>query len=231
MTFTDAVRWTGLDCFQIFAIIWESAQLLFIGIYYALVAVPQHDYVSEILFDNLTYKICMTFFVFVQMVLCGLYLSRFGATVATVLGYVGVACGISGWLALNDQYTQNIFTHDVGLIVFLLGCVFYVFAVMWTMWDMIVHSCAPGHMARNALVYIIIILWMVTIAMALVYLDGALANGIKDSWIPEHFTFMTFTLTHVFIFMLISPNPTRPLDPPERHGDASGGVYQAMAAV
>ena len=140
------MRWIELDPFQIFAIIWEIAQTVFIGIFYVLVAEPQHDYVSEILFDSLAYKICMTFFVFTQMVLCGLYLYRFGSSVATVVGIIGVACGISGWLALNDRYTQNIFTHHVGLIVFLLGCVFYVAAILYTMWDKMANLCAPNRM-------------------------------------------------------------------------------------
>ena len=225
------MHWIELDPFQIFAIIWEIAQTIFIGIFYVLVAEPQHDYVSEILFDSLSYKICMTFFVFVQMVLCGLYLYRFGLSVATVVGIIGIACGISGWLALNDRYTQNIFTHDVGLIVFLLGCVFYMAAITYTIWNKITNLCAPDRMLEHVLVVATLLTWVVTVALALVFLDGALANGIKDSWIPEHFTFMTFTLTHVFLFTLISPNPARPPDPPERHGDASGGAYTGLVAA
>ena len=206
--------WPHLDKFQTFAVLLEVVQAVFIGIYYQQIGEPQGLFVSEILFTEMAYKICMTFFVFVQLVMCGLYLYRFWPSVATVVGYIGIAAGIGGWLSLNDRYMnesgKTTFTHHAGTIVFLLGAVFYVSAIMTTMWDLISHSCWSGNLGRNMLVYLVIALWAGTIAMGITFMDGAFANGLEKSWIYEHTTFLLFTLTHVFLFMLISPDPRKP---------------------
>jgi hypothetical protein len=211
-----------MDWFQISAIMLGLVQMFFIVLYFtAFVHPPDVVFVSDLLFDNLVYRVCMTVFVCIQLSF------SFGYAFAHrenhwrkfALMVAGLLSALIGWFLLTysyiDEATDSVsMSHMAGVGLFVCGSTVY-FAVMAV--DVWVNLKARNERWRVCVAVLIWLLGFSTLAMGIVFIYHFIKKRVvihvedsSNSWVFEHVGYLSFVAAHVLFFIDESPDPFKP---------------------
>jgi hypothetical protein len=220
----------GLDSFQITALVVQTIEALFIGVYFGAYGVMYNKYVSDLLFEVIPYRVLMTLFVVLQAALvfafiCRLYSERF-----VLFGFQAffLVLTIVGWITLNAQYLaadgSTSATHKIGTVLFMLGMGAYFVCLLYVIWPLAT-QCGTNAVGCG-LFYSVVLCVCLTLVLGSVFTSALLSGG-TDGYVYEHASFLTAVLAHIGFFLLESLNPWLPF----RLDDQYVPIPQGVAAV
>ena len=189
-----------MDWIQIFALVVCATELVVIAIYYNDYGRPTGMYVSDILFQELPYKVVMTVFVAFQTLFSLMFALRLypRTKVYFALMVASVVTSLAGWITLNTKYRVDGVvsdTHTFGTITFMAGTVAYSALLLFALRHRLLAIRQLG--ADSIISACVLILMVLCVVFGSVFM-ASLVSGEADSWLYEHSCFMTLVMAHLF---------------------------------
>lgn len=204
----------SMDWVQVAAVLSSFTGIVLSSVYYDIYGHPNKVFVSDVLFDLVSYKVLMTVFVCAQAVFAMLFSFRFADVAVWYVCAMAltVSATLSGWVLLNsvfkspDGETSNV--HNIGALLFMVGSGLFsaLLVLSVRLRVLIVLQCEAtmdfgGLLSACALVSLIL---CASFCIAFIFRHNDYAT---TAWAYEHASLISLPLTHFFFFLVESPNP------------------------
>lgn len=180
-----------------FALVVSFGQFIVLLVYFwELVNDDKSNFVSDLLSHNRLYLNLMTFFVLLQLTACFGFVrlhSRLSSATRVAIESMFLALAWIGWCVLIVRYENGESIskmHFLGVGFFVGGGVVYFAFLIWELYE-----------ERNCDCSILCFLYTSSVTLGALFILGYFAGWVS-AWIFEHLAFMTFSLSHAYLFYL-----------------------------
>jgi hypothetical protein len=208
-----------IDKFQIGAIAFEMGLAVALSVYFGVFGEPGKKYVSDLLFELVSYQVVVTVCISAQTLLCFAFLFRqfmdhveflrsYYDYVSYCVASFSLVVSIAGWVTLNVEYRaadgSTSAVHIWGTLVFVIGVILY-FTTLLTM--ILPYLFKIGSDVWHTVMGSAIIVLFLASLVCIVVFGWKFVSNESQGWIYEHAAFILMVVSHAFLFGIQTPSP------------------------